>query len=38
MFLELASCVPQLERMLAGSQAFQPIEVNHVFPGGVNER
>src|SRR2546425_4763506 len=33
MFLELASLRTQLGEMLAGSQAFQPIEVNHVFPG-----
>jgi len=33
MFLELASLRTQLRERLAGGQAFQPIEVNHVFPG-----
>src|SRR5215510_1852219 len=33
MFLELASLRTQLKEMLAGSHAFQPVEVNHVFPG-----
>src|SRR5215471_11233425 len=33
MFLELASLRTQLNEMLAGSQAFQPVQVDHVFPG-----
>jgi formate hydrogenlyase transcriptional activator len=33
MFLELASFRTQLKEMLAGSHAFQPVEVDHVFPG-----
>src|SRR5262249_179721 len=33
MFLDLASWRTQLKEMLAGSHAFQPIEVDHVFPG-----
>src|SRR5262245_39465261 len=33
MFLELASLLTPLKEMLAGSQAFQPIEVDQVFPG-----
>ena len=33
LFYELASLPTQLEEMLAGARAFQPIEVDHVFPG-----
>src|SRR6266568_4833113 len=33
MFFELASLRTQLNEMLAGSHAFQPVEVDHVFPG-----
>ncbi len=33
MFLELASLRTQLKEMLAGNHAFQPVEVDHVFPG-----
>jgi signal transduction histidine kinase len=33
MFFELASLRTQLKEMLAGSHAFQPVEVDHVFPG-----
>jgi signal transduction histidine kinase len=33
MFLELASLRTKLKAMLAGSRAFQPVEVDHVFPG-----
>jgi two-component system CheB/CheR fusion protein len=33
MFFELASLRTQLKEMLAGSPAFQPVEVDHVFPG-----
>lgn len=33
MFFELASLRAQLEKVLAGSHAFQPLEVDHVFPG-----
>jgi PAS domain S-box-containing protein len=33
LFLELASLRTKLKAMLAGSRAFQPIEVDHVFPG-----
>jgi transcriptional regulator with GAF, ATPase, and Fis domain len=33
MFLELASLHTQLKDMLSGSHAFQPFEVDHVFPG-----
>ena len=35
MFFELASLHTQLKEMLAGGQAFQPVEVDHVFPGEV---
>src|SRR2546427_6878944 len=33
LFLELASLRTKLKAMLAGSRAFQPVEVDHVFPG-----
>jgi PAS domain-containing protein len=33
MFYELSSLRAQLKEMLAGSHAFQPVEVDHVFPG-----
>jgi signal transduction histidine kinase len=33
MFFELASLRTQLKEMVAGSPAFQPVEVDHVFPG-----
>ena len=33
MFLELASFRPQLKEILASGHSFQPVEVNHVFPG-----
>ena len=33
LFLELASLRTKLKAMLAGSGAFQPVEVDHVFPG-----
>jgi signal transduction histidine kinase len=33
MFFELASLRTQLNEMLAGGHAFQPVEVDHVFPG-----
>ncbi len=33
MFLELASLRTQLKEMLEGSHAFQPVEVDHAFPG-----
>ncbi len=33
MYLELASLHTQLKEMLSGSHAFQPFEVDHVFPG-----
>jgi signal transduction histidine kinase len=33
MFFELASLRTQLKEMLAGSHSFQPVEVDHVFPG-----
>ncbi len=33
MFFELASLRTQLKKVLAGSHAFQPVEVDHVFPG-----
>ena len=33
MFLELATLRTQLKEMLEGSHAFQPVEVDHVFPG-----
>ncbi|HEX2664430.1 MAG TPA: ATP-binding protein [Candidatus Acidoferrum sp.] len=38
MFLELASLLTQLKEMLAGSHAFQPVEVDHVFPGEGQRR
>jgi signal transduction histidine kinase len=33
LFLELASLRTKLKAILAGSSAFQPVEVDHVFPG-----
>jgi signal transduction histidine kinase len=33
LFLELASLRTKLKAILAGSRAFQPVEVDHVFPG-----
>jgi transcriptional regulator with GAF, ATPase, and Fis domain len=33
MFLELASLRTQLKEMLEGTHPFQPVEVDHVFPG-----
>ncbi len=33
MFFQLASLRTQLKTLLAGSHAFQPVEVDHVFPG-----
>ena len=33
LFLELASLRTKLKTILAGSSAFQPVEVDHVFPG-----
>jgi signal transduction histidine kinase len=33
LFLELASLRTKLKAMLAGSRAFQPVEIDHVFPG-----
>ncbi len=33
MFFELASLRPQLKNVLAGNHAFQPVAVDHVFPG-----
>jgi len=33
MFLELAWLGPQLKETLAGSHAFEPVEVDHDFPG-----
>jgi signal transduction histidine kinase len=33
LFLELASLRTKLKAMLAGSRAFQPVEVDHVIPG-----
>jgi PAS domain-containing protein len=33
MFFELAALRTQLQTVLAGSHAFQPVEVDHVFPG-----
>jgi signal transduction histidine kinase len=33
MFFELASLRTQLKEMLAGGHSFQPVEVDHVFPG-----
>jgi transcriptional regulator with PAS, ATPase and Fis domain len=33
MFLELASLRTQVKEMLEGGHAFQPVEVDHVFPG-----
>jgi len=33
MFLELASLRTQLKEMLEGGHAFEPLEVNHAFPG-----
>jgi signal transduction histidine kinase len=33
LFFELASLRTKLKAMLAGSRAFQPVEVDHVFPG-----
>src|SRR3989442_10583151 len=35
MFFQLASLRTQLKEMLAGSHAFQPVVVDHVFPGEV---
>src|SRR5690348_11201183 len=33
MFFELAALRTQLQKVLAGGHAFQPVEVDHVFPG-----
>src|SRR2546422_6638862 len=33
MFFQLASLRTQLKKLLAGGHAFQPVEVDHVFPG-----
>lgn len=38
LFLELASLRTKLKGMLAGSRAFQPIEVDHVIPGEGQRR
>ena len=38
MFLELASFRTQLKEMLAGNRAFQPVEIDHVFPGEGQRR
>jgi signal transduction histidine kinase len=38
LFLELASLRTELEAMLAGSRAFQPVEVDHVIPGEGQRR
>jgi PAS domain S-box-containing protein len=38
LFLELASLRTKLKGMLAGSRAFQPVEVDHVIPGEGQRR